>query len=402
MLRIGNIASGDDFFDREAELQDMWRYLQANHVLLAGPRRLGKSSLLKRLGEQAADHELLSAMVDVEGADTALGFIAAIESAFPDASMQARLLALGKRAVSAIPTVKKIDLRLPGGIGGGLELQTLADAPWGKRALDLQQRLSTKPLLILLDEFSVFLGDLIARDAREAEQLLGWLRAWRMSDTTCRFVFSGSVGINALLERHKLTTRMNDCQELRLQPFRPAAAIHMLTTLAGREAWPLPADVANYLCERTGWLSPFYLCLLLDETFKAGRDRRQENPQTDAGDAGEALQISDVDDAYDRLLAGRSRFIHWHARLKRDLAGTELDMALHILRLLSRAAGGLSTAQLSSRLTKHIADPQQRADALSASLNYLEDNGYVGQDTKRRVQFLSFLLHDYWKRNHGV
>ena len=49
MLRIGNIASGDDFFDREAELQDMWRYLQANHVLLAGPRQIGRASCRERV-----------------------------------------------------------------------------------------------------------------------------------------------------------------------------------------------------------------------------------------------------------------------------------------------------------------------------------------------------------------
>ena len=75
----------------------------------------------------------------------------------------------------------------------------MPDRGWGNDAQKLESRLTDLPVLLLVDEFSVFLEKLIARDLREAELLLGWLRRWRMSDTSCRFVFSGSVGINALL-----------------------------------------------------------------------------------------------------------------------------------------------------------------------------------------------------------
>ena len=54
-IKLGNKADGDDFFDRVHERDDLWRYLEGNHIVLSGPRRLGKTSLLQRLAEEAAD-----------------------------------------------------------------------------------------------------------------------------------------------------------------------------------------------------------------------------------------------------------------------------------------------------------------------------------------------------------
>ncbi len=91
-------------------------------------------------------------------------------------------------------------------------MQAVADTSWSPIALDLQQRLTEMPVLILIDEFTVFLEKLLAKDVAETERLLGWLRAWRLgSGVVCRFVFSGSIGFNALLNRYGISTRFNDC-----------------------------------------------------------------------------------------------------------------------------------------------------------------------------------------------
>ena len=397
-IRTGNIATGDDFFDRVNELEDLWRRLAGNHIVLAGPRRLGKSSLLKRLGEQAPKFGHGAQMVDVQGAQSAVEFIDAVDYAFPDATLETWRESLSKRLGETRSAIKKLDVKVAG-TGIAVELQNPAAALWIDSARKLQARLAQVPLLILVDEFSVFLEKLIARDRLEAEALLSWLRTWRLTDTYCRFVFSGSVGISALLERHSFTNSMNDCHEFRLGPFRTAAALAMVTTLAEREGYSLSPDVVQYLCTRTGWLSPFYLSLLLDESITAARDRRQENPEMPQDSA---IQISDIDDAYDRLLASRSRFVHWHVRLTRDLPVPERELALLTLRHLCRADQGLTIRQLNSRLSKAISDPQDRIDRLSGCLHYLEENGYVGRESEGNLHFLSFLLRDYWRRNHGV
>lgn len=396
-IRVGNIASGEDFFDRVGELEDMWRYLEGNHVSLTGPRRLGKSSLLKRLGEQAESKGVFAQMVDVEGLDTAAAFVAAIDAAYPDERLMHHMREAVSKVGSFFKIFKKVDLKLPGGVGAGLELQGFPETPWATEAKRLEGRLSAMPVLLLIDEFSVFLEKLIVRDKKEAEQLLGWLRRWRMTETACRFAFSGSIGINSLLERHQMSTWLNDCYEFELGPFRPKPAREMLCTLALREGWQLGEAEAGHVCEKAGWLSPFYLNLLLDETMKAGRDRLleldEQLPQT--------LMVGDIDDGYDRLLASRSRFIHWYKRLQRDLPDPQLSMALNILRHTAKATEALSRKQLMARLAKLESDPDQRAESLSECLAYLQENGYLGQVDEVKVSFLSFLLRDYWKRNHA-
>lgn len=292
--------------------------------------------------------------------------------------------------------IKKVDVKVPGGLGGGLEMQAMADTSWSQAARDLQQRLAAMPVLILIDEFTVFLEKLLALDRTETERLLGWLRAWRLgTGVVCRFVFSGSIGFNALLDRYRIGTRFNDCYDFRLGPFKQQAALAMLEEEARREDWDAAPGVLEHLCRRTGWLSPFYLNLLLASALEAARDRELETESAD-----HQLIQADIDDAYDRLLANRSRFIHWYKRLERDLSPPELGFALDSLAAIARSAQGLTRRQLLSRLQKREPDADQRAVRLDVALLKLEEDGYLGYDGER-VQFLSFLLRDYWKRNHA-
>jgi len=83
-MKLGNVATGDDFFDREFIREYIWVYLKDNHLVLRGVRRLGKSSILIRIGEEAEKKGLLVAYKDVGGATTAEQFIAWLEELLPD------------------------------------------------------------------------------------------------------------------------------------------------------------------------------------------------------------------------------------------------------------------------------------------------------------------------------
>ena len=65
----GRWVSGDDFFDREPELQVLEsRVRDRNHVLLSGQRRLGKTSILRELGRRLEGQDWVFLFADVEGA----------------------------------------------------------------------------------------------------------------------------------------------------------------------------------------------------------------------------------------------------------------------------------------------------------------------------------------------
>jgi len=144
-----------------------------------------------------------------------------------------------------------------------------------------------------------------------------------------------------------------------------------------------------------GWLSPFYVNLLLLESLRAARDREAEQ-----GLQTTPLLVSDVDDGYQRLLAVRSRFIHWYQRLERDIAPLELPLVLKVLASVAAKPEGLSHKQLLARLNAIEPDPDARVHRLDSALWQLEEDGYLDTDGGR-IQFLSFLLRHYWQSNHG-
>lgn len=401
-MKLGAIATGIDFYDRKTECSDLWGYLENDHVVASGPRRLGKSSIVNRLREEAVAKGLLAQHVDVQGIEGALAFIDEISAHFPDDSITGHLSSLSDTAKQWFSKVKKIELKGPGGVGGAIELQASTIQTWYKSATALQARLTAAPVLIFIDEFSVFLQKLLISNQQEAEALLAWLRAWRVTPgVACRFLFTGSIGLNALLEKYSLSAQFNDCYEYPIGPFKPKAARDMVSAFALREGWSIDPAATDHLCERVGWLSPFYLCLLLDETTKAARDRLDETPIPPQGESTKELTCDDVDSAYERLLSARSRFIHWEHRIQRDLAGADLAFANLVLTALAKNVTGLTHPQLKARLSKLEPDPDLRAARLQTILCKLQEEGYTSPaDSSGRVKFLSFLLRDYWSRNH--
>ena len=101
------------------------------------------------------------------------------------------------------------------------------------------------------------------------------------------------------------------------------------------------------------------------------------------------LILSDVHDAYEKLLANRSRFYHWELRrLKTTLPASELALCQDLLKHVSRHADGLTLRQLHSRLSKHEADAERRTQRLQDLLVRLSDEGYLSPPSaSQRVQF---------------
>lgn len=388
-LRVGAPAEGADFFDRMVERAQLWRTLQANHVVLSAPRRLGKTSLLKQMAAEAAGHGLLAVYLDVSSQTSAMGLVHTISKALPDKSVKAHMKAATQAVARWFSLIGRV--RVDAGDLGGIELETRTQAAqtWEDAAELLQMRLSQMPVLIVLDEFSVFIDRLLKTDAAQAQQLLTQLRTWRQrSPHAWRFVFSGSIGLNRLLERHGLQTETNDCDDFNLGPFSAQDAIDMLQTLSQREGWPLAADTAAQLCDRVGWLSPFYLCTVLEESIRAAMARSRLTTGN-----GQALTELDVSAGLAQLLDTRSKFNHWYKRLADHFADRiQLDWAQHTLQRLCAKPDGLKqTTLLSAPQT-----PPQAADILLL----LEEHGYIVREGQR-IRFQSPLLRQYWKKNHG-
>ena len=92
---VGNPVQGEDFFGRAEETLSLWESIQeGNHVVLLAPRRVGKTSLAIRVGEQAAAAGWKFVLVDAQGDRDELGFLS---------NLFEKLRAAGLKAARADP-----------------------------------------------------------------------------------------------------------------------------------------------------------------------------------------------------------------------------------------------------------------------------------------------------------
>ena len=81
--RIGPPVEGEDFYGREKEIRKAIKLLDSNHsLLLSAPRRIGKSSLAKRLIEVKKKDGWKCVYIDLEETTTEEGFLRLIIESF--------------------------------------------------------------------------------------------------------------------------------------------------------------------------------------------------------------------------------------------------------------------------------------------------------------------------------
>lgn len=395
-LCVGAPAQGEDFYNRDQDQRRFWEMLQKNHVLLSAPRRLGKTSLLKKLIQDAGQHQFLGKHIDVSAKRSPKEVLEAILQHFPQASIQQHLQNLGQRAGQQLQRIQTVRVGLD-----GLELslaQPPASAAWAQAAIQVIQHLSDQPLLIVLDEFSVFIQKLILQDRAEAEQFLQWLRAWRQeTGLQCRLVLSGSISLNYLLQQHGLQAEINDCVDFELKAFSEQHAMGMLQQFAEREGWVVTRAHAKWICDEVGWLSPYYLLCVLEEAINHAYERLNTITPN-----GHALLDVDIQLAISMLKSQRSKFFHWYQRVGELLPSAQSDIAHRALSALSHQPQGL---RLTSLMAKVYPQLQQGVDQdeqpFLQLLVWLVEQGYLTEDGQYWC-FQSPILRQYWQHNHAT
>ena len=72
---VGAPVRGEKFYDRRRELASTWGDLETDNLLLLAPRRVGKTSLMLRLQDTAAEHGFRAVYCSVAGATSESRFL---------------------------------------------------------------------------------------------------------------------------------------------------------------------------------------------------------------------------------------------------------------------------------------------------------------------------------------
>lgn len=400
----GNWVDGDQFFDRDAELEALTeRVKDGTHTLLTAQRRMGKTSLVRELLRRLdGEGEFETLFVDLEGAENAADAIA-------EFAIQARSVQ------SAWNRIRPWFANIFKGIGDRIEEVGVADVKvklragidagnWNQRGDQIFAALaeSEKPVVLAIDELPILINRLlkghdyqISGERRQAaDQFLSWLRK---NGQTHRgklcFLISGSVGLEPILKQAGLSAHANIFSSFELKPWSQETSMDCLKALALNYELDLPYEVREEMCRRLRCCIPHHVQQFFDHLHvHLRRSNRRE------------AVLKDVEEVYKQDLLGVRGQIdleHYETRLRMVLGDDSYKTALTLL-TETAVVDGLLTRET---IRQYVDGSMSRKDGNEVPINEvlytLEHDGYLasGADGYR---FVSGLLEDWWRARHSA
>jgi hypothetical protein len=377
---MGRLAQGTAFFDRQEIMSRAWDLLKTSNLLLLAPRRVGKSSLLTRMKEDGPARGYNTLYLSVPDAEDELDFIKRLVRAFRDAEWASG------GWVSAFKDKLPEDLEVV--LKTGLIELKAKKFDWRRPAEDLEVLLkaSGPETLLLIDELPLLIASIVHQDpsGNRAERFLLWLKRLR-EQYQPRWFFAGSIGLDSVARRLKLSGTIHDLQPLELGEFSAEKARVYLMGRGQYYQWALTAETIDAILLAVEWPIPFHLNLVFEELRAVVSEGH--------GPPSPAL----VEIGLQRLIAhGRTHFDHWDERLAKLLDRRVQHYCEIILNLACRDASGVAVASIDLRLSRELSDDRERAEMLPQLLDLLISDGYLVRQAGL-VRFRSSLLRRYWR-----
>ena len=323
--QAGAPVLGANFFNRDAELRLLEAKVRGGtHVLLAGQRRMGKTSLARELGRRLQADGWAFLFVDVEDAASPSDVVRDIaKAAYAVAGVSSRLTdALGRWFKENVEELNALEF--------GVKLRAAGDYAWRQQGEALLQACADQEsgALLVLDELPIFLSRLLAQDARDgteqAHLFLHWLRRLRQQHAGSSLVWmvSGSIGMVPLVKRMGAPDSINDLYSFRLGPWNRAHSIACLKELAAHSDMAADDTVFEVIYDALGVGVPHFIqsffVRLQDFAVMNGRSR---------------LTAEDVQTVYSAELlgpAGHGDLLHYENRLRTSLDERTYQVAMEI------------------------------------------------------------------------
>jgi len=402
--RVGPWVSGEDFWNREAELESLIRFLDDDHdVLLIAPRRVGKTSLVRqtllKLEERGRDY---CVFVDLED----------------DASPEEAIVALSLATRPLQPLWKKVTSVFASRLKGvaarieeigidelTLRLRQAVAGDWrasGDRLLEGLAR-ADRPLIICFDELPVMLNRVLRERGpritpegrRTADLFLSWLRqAMQANQGRIRFIVCGSIGLEPIVRMAGLSHTIAHLRPFRLDAWPRDVADSFLARLAEGYQVPLSADLRGRMLDLIGWCVPHHVQMFFGYVETSCRRL-----------GARSLDVAKIEGVYRTEMlgpCGHAELADYEERLLRVLGEESRPLALV---LLTEAA---VVGELTFEAGRILARACQPATAnhendLRVVLDVLLHDGYLREKTEQVgvFCFVSDLIRDWWRKRHG-
>ena len=394
--RVGSPVRGKDFFGRERFVDLVWQKILYGNILLAAPRRFGKTSVMYRLiDEPRFESKVIHADLESVTEPTEL-IIQLIEGLAKDESFE--------NSVGKIGFVKKgwnffrknfeeVDLHF-----AKVKLRDEIREDWQTKGKEIFEKVaeSESVVIFILDEFPMMLDTMLRNDRKdEAKILLRWFRSLRLApdlQDIIRFVIAGSIGIDHVLNELDEIASINDFEKLKLEPFSQKLAKEFLDELCTTHLLPIDEEIKAKILESIGKPIPFFIQVIFSEVHKTYF-------QDDAD-----ITTETIEKIYRDKVLGvdcKTYFEHYYGRLRLYYEPNEEKAARRILREI--AVKGELKKSTCYQIFQKVFEKKEGLEKFGILMTELENDFYVAFNYETdSYEFGSKLLRDWWLRHYGM
>lgn len=375
---VGPPVLGSDFVGRHSEILSAWDNLTSgNSLLLASPRRVGKSSFSYKLIEIAKDNEWNTIYLDLQGIETENKFAEVLLNAVNAIrEKQSPLLCTTDKLKKFFSKVRKVEVS-----GVGVEFEKQINEFYD----ELEKKLSLdKKTLIVVDELAVFLQALLNKgDFGRVELFMNWIRRIRQQKSgRIAWVFCSSISITSFVSQNKLSHTINDLYSFSLGEMTYKEAENLLEQLcAGAGITPFTQKETATILSRIGWKLPFFIQLFFKKYTEIINDR-------------EGVELKDmIDDIFNRIIHEHQLFT-WSERLSGY--GRYEPAARTLLNYLCQPEHRSDRSHLETIVSQDCEGVGQPTEIYAEVKQMLDNDGYLMSDPNGNIFFRSPIIREYW------
>ena len=392
---VGPVPDPDELFGREVLIENLWRQLNGNNVLLLAPRRFGKTGIMRHALLRPQEG-FVPVYLDLEDVDTPSEFVWRITQALLQDDRWRSFLQGAKGLPKTLQDWVKDTFDEVGFSEAKLTFKASVEASWEDVARRLLATLESAPqrALLLLDELPSMLENLQRNSGEEAaRKFLAWFRTVRLKQKDTlrrhRFIVAGSIGIDVILRALKATDKMNDFTRIAVEPIHHTDARVIIRSLGLSIDLKVTAELEDELLRLIGSPVPYFIHLFFSELGQLPPSARR---QIDVG----ALQK-----IYETRVQGpacKRYFDHYRDRLSRFGSAGEKAAVAILSAIVSAQQGRVSESAL---FTIYKKSRKSAASDLEFTelMNDLECDWYlVLEPSTNEYYFMVKVIADWWKR----
>lgn len=381
----GGILSPSEVVGRDVLIKQLWRALEKQSVVLSAERRMGKTSIIKKMHAESPDK--LTIYQDLEKVGTPREFVESVVESVEEHLSKTKWVA---------ESFRNLLKSLHGAEISGFKLPEVADREWKSLLVAIIKDLVWKPggtVYFFWDELPLMLYK-IQKNCGEtvAMEILDTLRSLRQTYPLLRMVYTGSIGLHNVLTSLKragyANAPINDMKRVDVPPLKLIDAENLALQLINGENIPIanPKIIAEKIAKSVDGIA-FYVQHVVDRLVNwqgvIGKKTIEDIVSNYLCDAQDPLDMR-----------------YFQERIKTYYLPQEISMAFGVLDVLSTEAEAISLADLANKLASQMAS--NNLEAIRSMVELLQLDHYIQQSSAGSYAFRFPLIQRYWRLSRGL